>query len=436
MDWGSAKRLVFEETFQSRSRLFPATGGVIMARCSTRTGLPLDTWAAILGISPWEFNNCRFPVPKAAQCSDSTYQFPWQKDHLSREEIGEAIASAEFMLAKELYYWPYPRYTVGEPVQYPRPHQRELFGYAGTPRGEMKSFELKWKKIITGGVFNRTLIGNLPSADIVKQDLDGDGIYESFTATITDAAIADIDDPYELGLYFVAADRHGEDVTESWRVRPLTITISGNTATFKGHRTLLVNPQKEFAVAVTQFDPALDATYVDSLDCYRAFTDTSDSAEFPYQGVAKWKTIPGCTTNCTFQVKALCLADQNYDQGYAYASFGLPCDWPYHDREPDSLEVSYLSGYPLVNGTMEDEMAKIVTYLSVSLLANEKCGCDRSNRILDKWRKPILRFEDNTAAESGAQAFTANKTPFPMTVGGQYAWARIKRMRDQEIVSI
>ena len=65
-----------------------------MARCSIETGLPLDTWAAILGISPWEFNQCRFPVTKSAQCSDVVYQFPWQHDHLSREEIGEAIADA------------------------------------------------------------------------------------------------------------------------------------------------------------------------------------------------------------------------------------------------------------------------------------------------------------------------------------------------------
>jgi hypothetical protein len=83
---------------------------------------------------------------------------------------------------------------------------------------------------------------------------------------------------------------------------------------------------------------------------------------------------------------------------------------------------------------MNDEMARIVTYLSLSLLANERCGCDRSNRILSYWRKPVLRFEDNN--EAGAQAFAASNTPFPMTVGGLYAWKRVKRQRDIEVVGL
>lgn len=407
-----------------------------MARCSTKTGLPLDTWATILGISPWEFNQCSFPVRKAAQCSDSLYQFPWQHDHLSREEIGEAIAAAEKMLADELLYWPYPRHFVGEVQQYTRPHQRELYGFAGDPRGNWKTVQLNWKKIISGGVFNRTSIGSIAAGAITKLDLDSDSIFESFSAAITDAAIADITDPNELALYFTSAFRHGEAISETWRVRPVTVTISGTTATFTGHRTLLVNPQKEFAVGATPFDPALDATYVDALECWRVFNDDTATAALPYQGVAEWKTIPGCTMNCTFEVAPLCLGEHNNDQGRVFASFGEVALWPFSDREPDRVNVNYLAGLALQDGQVEPEMAKVITYLSVSLLANEKCGCDRSNRILDKWRKPILRFEDNTTSEGGAQAFTFNKTPFPMTVGGQYAWSRVRRNRDLEVVSL
>src|SRR5574338_367899 len=139
-----------------------------MARCSTYTGLPLDTWAAILGFSPWEFNNCSFPARKSAQCQDVMYQFPWQKDHLSREEIGEAIAAAESMLAHELLYWPYPRYITGEVQLYPRPHQRQHYGYAGTPRGEWKSVQLNWHRVISGGAFNRTHIGTISGADLTR----------------------------------------------------------------------------------------------------------------------------------------------------------------------------------------------------------------------------------------------------------------------------
>lgn len=405
-----------------------------MARCSTPTGLPLDTWAAILGISPWEFNNCRYPAAKAAQCADSIYQFPWQRDHLSREEIGEAIADAELMLAQELLYWPYPKYFVGEIQQYTRPHQRDLFGGAGTPRGEWKTVQLNWKKIHSGGAINRTTIGTILSADIARLDEDSDGVFETFTATITDASIANITDANELALYFTANFRHGEDLGETWRIRPLTVTITGTTAVFRGSRPLLINPENEFGVSATPLDPTDDSNYVDEVLCCRVFTDDTATEAQPYQGVAEWATIPGCTANCTFQVKALCLGEHNNDQGRIFAAFGFPCDWPYGDREPDRVNVNYLAGLPLVNGQIGNEMARIITYLSVSLLANEKCGCDRSNRILARWRKRVTRFEDNNA--EGAEAFTANKTPFPMTEGGAYAWSRVKRMRDVEVVSI
>lgn len=405
-----------------------------MARASTFTGLPLDTWAEILGISPWEFNQCAYPARKAAQCQDTLFQFPWQNDHLSREEVAEAIASAEDMIAHELLYWPYPRYFVDEKQPYERPHQRELFGFAGTIRGEWKTVQLDWKHFISGGVLNRTFIGQISGASLTKLDEDGDGIFETFQAVITDPVIGALDDPYELALYFSANVRHGEALDETWRIRPLRISITGNTATIRGHRTLLVDPQKEFAVNTTPFDPSLDVTYVDTVECYRVFTDDSATAALPYQGVAEWKTIPGCTQNCTFKVKEICLGQHNNENGRVFASFGETCTWPFQDREPDRVSVNYVAGAALIQGQIPSEFAKMITYLSVSLLANEKCGCDRSSRILAKWRRPIARFEDNNG--EGATAFKSNNTTFPMTEGGQYAWKRCNRMRELEVVGI
>lgn len=405
-----------------------------MARCSTETGLPLDTWAAIIGIDPWSFNQCAYPFPKSAQCSDVIYQFPWQKDHLSREEIGEAIADAERMLADELNYWPSPRYFVGEVLPYPRPHQADAYGFGGTIRGELKTVQLKWHKVISGGAFHRVALNTISGLDLVKLDEDGDGVYETFEATITHATIGTLTDPYELALYFSAGNRHGEAISEAWRIRPLTISITGNTATIRGLRPLLINPQIEFAANAAKLDPAIDANYVSSVECYHVFTDATATAAQPYQGVAEWKTIPGCIQNCTFEVKELCLGEDDNGMGSVFASFGSPSAWPFSYRDPDRLNVNYYAGLPLENGQMNDEMARCVAYLSVSLLANEKCGCDRSNRILDRWRKPILRFEDNN--DSGAQAFTQNNTQFPMTVGGMYALKRVKRWKDLEVVSI
>lgn len=403
-----------------------------MARASIYTQLPLDSWAKILGVSPWEFNQMKYPGAKSAQCKDVFYQFQWQKDHLGREEVAQAIADAERMLADELLYWPAPKYIVDEVVQYPRPHQRNRYGFAGTPRGQWKTVQLNWHRVESGGTFNRTLIGNIVTAAITKLDLDSDTVFESFTATITDPAISSITDPNELGLYFVDADRHGEAIGEVWRLRPLTVTISGDTATFSGHRTLLVTPDPEFIVEPVELAATDDANYVTSLDCYRAFTDTTATSEHPYQGVAIWKDDPSCSAGCTFSIKELCLAEHDNEQGTVAATFGDSCTWPY-TREPDRLEVNYVAGLPLENGQMQPEMARAITYLSVSLLANEKCGCDRTNRILQVWKARITRFEDGSAK---ALAFADSTTPFPMTAGGQFAWQRVKKWRDIGAVSL
>lgn len=397
------------------------------------TLLPLDSWAEILGISPWEFAGFTFPAPKSAQCTSVFRKFQWQADHLSTSEVADAIADAEQMIAAELLYWPAPFYTVDEVVPYTRPHQRDLFGFAGDIRGNWKTLSTNWHKVIKGGVLNRTAIATIGGADLTKQDLDGDGIYETFTAVITNVAIGTVIDPYEIAIYFEAANRHGEAISESWRIRPVTVSISGNTATITGQRVLLAKPNPQYAVNTTAMDATLDTNYVTSVECYRTFTDDTATAALPYQGVAIWKNDPTCSQDCTFSIKELCLGQHQNEQGQIFASFGEPCTWAFPNREPDRVQISYSSGLPLANGRMQKDMAQIVAYLSVSLLANEACGCQRTNRILEKLRAPMLKFQDKSA---DATSYQESTNAFPMTYGGQFAWNRIKNLRHIEAIGI
>lgn len=399
-----------------------------MARASTYTLLPLDTWARILGISPWEFNQIAYPGTKSAQCKDVFYQQQWQKDHLGREEVAQAIADAEQMVAQELRYWPAPRYFVDEVIPYPRPHQRNLFGFAGTPRGEWKTFPLNWHRYISGGLFNRTFLNNTTA--IALSDPDGDGIKERFTATLTVPAGTN---PAEIALYFKDSDRDSEPLSEIWRIRPVRVTVSATTATIVGHTTLLVKPNLTLGINAAELKATEDSNYVTELEGYRAFTDASATDALPYQGVAMWKNDPTCTQDCTFSLIPLCLGQDDIEQGQVFASFGLPSTWPFRTREPDRLQVNYVAGLALENGQMQPEMARIVTYLSVSLLANEKCGCDRTNRILERWKARITRFQDDA---NKATAFADSKNAFPMTVGAQWSWERVRKWKDVEAVSI
>jgi hypothetical protein len=397
-----------------------------MVHASIETLLPLDEFARILGIDPWSFNQMKYPASKGAQCSDVLFQHPWQEDHLSREEVAQAIADAEQMLADELRYWPAPRYEVGEAVQYPRQKTLHDEGYR-TP----KPVRLKWHFIQTPGIFKRTSIGTVSSTDLTEADTDADGIKDTFTATITDAAIGDITDPNEIALYFEAADRLGQDLDETWRIRPVTISISGTTATIKGHRTLLAKPILQSGVQAKALKAEEAANYVTSLECHRVFTDSTFTEAEPNQGLAIWKKIAGCQTDdCGSSSKPLCLGEDNHKLGTVYASFGQPGP----ARYPDCLEVNYLAGLALENGQMQPEMARCVAYLAVALLANEKCGCERTNRILAYWKQRVTSFEDEVNKAVGFSK-DFNNIPFPVTQGGVFAWKRVYRWRHSRNVA-
>ena len=72
-----------------------------MARAETATLLPIDTWAAIMGVSPWWTNQGGEGIPGGgAQCAHVMMQYPWHGDFLSREEIARSIAKAEGEIAE------------------------------------------------------------------------------------------------------------------------------------------------------------------------------------------------------------------------------------------------------------------------------------------------------------------------------------------------
>lgn len=397
-----------------------------MAHANTETLLPLDEFARILGIDPWSFNQMKYPAAKGGQCSDVLFQHPWQEDHLSREEVAQAIANAEQMLADELRYWPAPRYFVGEEVKLQREKTLHQEGYR-----KPKPVQLKWHLIQAPGIFKRTSIGTISGSDLATSDSDADDINDIFTATITDPAIGDITDPNEIALYFQAADRMGEALDETWRIRPVTISISGTTATIRGHLTLLVKPILQSGVKAKALKAEEAANYVTGLECHRVFTDSTFTEAEPNQGVAIWNNISGCKTDdCGSSQKPLCLGEDNHKLGTVYAAYGQPCP----ARRPDRLEVNYLAGLALENGQMQPEMARCVAYLAVSQLANEKCGCERTNKIIAYWKSRVTSFEDE-ANKAVGYSKDFNNIPFPVTQGGVFAWKRVFRWRHSRSVA-
>jgi hypothetical protein len=327
-----------------------------------------------------------------------------------------------------LGYWPAPKYFTDERIEYPRPHQRYLWGGGGTERGEWKSIEMKWKHFISGGVFNRAVID--PNAAVVYSDPDNDTINELFTITIPTS----VTDVKEIAIYFTSTDRLGYPLSEQWRIRPIDVVISGGNVTITGHTAQLVLPAVVLGLYPQQLDASVAGNFAANMEVHRVFTDTTATDSFPYQGVAIWNILPPQSVTGQFTIVPLTLAENDNEGARVFATFGSPCTWPFN-REPDRIQTNYIAGYPTdANGHMALEMAQAVTYLAVSLLATESCGCERVNRIIDSFRKPL--------SQDDAQRFYTQReidqNPFSAipSRGSLAAWKRVSRLRHVEMVGL
>lgn len=401
-----------------------------MTFASTPTLLPLDNFARILGLDDWYFSQVGiFPTRRDnVQCKQVMFQSVGAQDFIAREEIAQRIADAESMIADQLGFWPAPKYVVDERPEYQRPHQRELWGMAGTQRGEWKSIETKWKRFISGGVFNRTSIQS--GAAVVLSDPDNDGVDELFTVTVATTVTV----TSEIALYFKAADRLNAPLDEIWRIRPIHVEFNGGNAVITGHASQMIAPVKQLGLYPQQLDVSDAANYVTTIDVYRAFTDTTATDSTPYQGVAIWNVLPPQSWSGQISILPVTLAENFNAESQVFATFGQSCNWPF-GREPDRFQVNYVSGYPADSqGNMANDMAQAVTYLAVSLLATEKCGCERVNRIIDNLRKPL--------SEDDAQRFYTQReierNPFSAIPnrGSLAAWRRVSKLMNYQTVGL
>lgn len=388
-----------------------------MARANTETLLPLATWAKIMQLDPWEFSQIGdgFPRPNAAQCDHVWFQYSWQQDFLSREEIAQTIAMAEDVIAQQLRFYPAPKYFLNESQAYPQSPGRFRFGGLNT-FGHHKSVQLDWHKVQGGGVLARSIL--LAAAPVTLADKDSDGVYDLFTVT----APTTFTDANEIGAYFVLADRNGEDIAETWRVRPLKITFAGGTVTITGHPSLLVAPPLTTITDPDVLDVTDAAIYVGTLDIYRVYRE--DTISLGYQGDAVWENGDCNDPPCGVAYNHLCIGARNAELGIVsidYNADGTSCP----AYEPDRVVISYQAGEPLVNGEMSPQMADIVAHLATAMLPVDKCGCERAERIISYWREVPPAGGEGLRSDLVGD-FTIN--PFGPQRGAVWAWNRVKML--------
>lgn len=260
--------------------------------------LPIDTWRHILGYHPfhfWQLANTSTPVTSA--CNSLVHEYAWQSvDAVGRNEVREAIATAEDRLREYLGYWPMPTATT-ETIAWPHLWDQWLRRTNDVaPDGRYVPIQVSSGHIHAVGLDILTLLG---TPAVVYSDTDGDGLNETFTViqatTATDAT--------QIECYFSALDRlDSEPLGERWRIAPVKVTISGGVATIVGRSWILVKPIRYQGVLPIPssgasdtsgaLDPSVAANFVTTLDVVQHTTDPNGTTTDTSQAVLIWETYP------------------------------------------------------------------------------------------------------------------------------------------------
>lgn len=402
-----------------------------MARASTVTLLSLDRFARVMGQHPLHFNQVYTESAPATICSDPVLQYAWQAaDRVGREEIAEAIATAEDQISRYLGYKLLPTWIAGEP------HELLRFGGGGSAfarladaRGRGLPVQTDYGYIVEAGQRGSSLID--ADAAITYSDVDGDGYDETATITVS-TTVTDVN---EVRIFYP-----GESGVEEWEIRPITVSIVNGNATITCKRQQLVKPELMDGFSVEGVDGDVDANFLTTVDVYRIYNDPSLQIRYEWEG---WDG--GCSTcvACRINYQTGCVTIRDARLGIVH---GRPANWNADDSQFDTAELNlcawpervklwYRAGARDERLTrsmveMKAEWERIIAYYAVTLLDRPWCSCDAAANYSKYWRTDLAR---NDSGPSGSTNFAVGSqvldNPLGTTRGAVQAWNAIQRLR-------
>ncbi len=347
-----------------------------MARASIPTLLSLDQYAQIVGLEPHHFNgvhSAAFPV--VADLQTMWYQYPYMRSgRISREELAQAIATAEELIAALLGFWPAPRWIVAETHEWPQPSalldadllslsHHSALALAALRRSP--TINLTWGHLRAPG--RRVVTPIATDVTVTYLDGDHDGYQETAQVSypLVDASAWRGEEVWVLPA--------GEEALPQNILRPLQVTCAATGVVATGGSELFVRPALWLA---SPGRPGLDGddpeTFVETVDLYRVTTETSGEENAPlvllYQDTAA--TPPAWLASYAL------LQPRDAQRSAAYV---LPVAWDVETgawthttlpRRPDRAVAYYRAGYPLAaDGRMAPLAARAVAALATSLMS-------------------------------------------------------------------
>jgi hypothetical protein len=423
-----------------------------LAQQTPYTLLSLDRYAKIMGINPVHFYGANIPtdpvvLPVHSTCSSLWTKYSWQDaDKVSRSDIADEILLAESEIARMLGYYPAPVWIENDTKPYPRPFFRDHYGVGLDVRGDIKSVDCSFGRVIAAGRRAVSLIDTVATGGggLVYSDEDGDGFYETATISI-ETTLTDIN---EIKVYFT-----GYDGQINWEIRePRRKYISSGYAYFTFDSWKFIEPylfeQFQTDEGFTAIDISDTSNFVSQADVYREYTDyTQTSAQF------KWENEGVFCANCSGEG---CEACGNVSQngclrvrdGHNGILVPVPASYDEDDdewtkqawsasREPDKVTMWYCAGEQskeYLNGTsvspLSEFWAKTIAMLATARLDRPLCECGNVNAVVEKLQVDTSR---NTVEGTFFNPPSIIDNPFGPRVGEMLAWRRMKYLSQRKM---
>lgn len=407
------------------------------------TLLSLERFREILSFGPYHFWQLANPkTPLLSQCIPFLRQYAWQQvDAAGRNEISEAIATAEERLQEWLGYSIAPHYVEAT-------IDVDCFIHSNWCYPQIAQLgEGKLQKLATETWTNSA------TSNITATDTDNDGLKDTFTATYVDnGAVTDLGD---LKLYFSATEQFIDDDLARWEIRPVRFKrLNATTVQVTGRYWLIVRPVLYEGVGTVpgydatmtgtdssgSFDPATPGNFATTVDFYVRTYSAANQVTLEYDN-------GGNLTDYTLTATILNSENGTLSLGFGAGGTNPPCccfgSW-------GALGIpgygAYWTGYGYPNGVARPiqrlkinyragaELNKwdvIVARLAMAELARPICGCVESNRELFRWQEDMGQTgQMNNGSGTSRRIGNAHLgNPLGVRAGHIYAWDNIKHLR-------
>jgi hypothetical protein len=388
----------------------------------------LETFREVFGLMPWFFYQLASPstttnpliANAGGECNPLTWEYAWAfkgQDGAGRRDIRLNLWQTEQRLKE------YLRYSVGAHWT------SETLDVGIQPYGEPALLNLSEGKLRQIGTRTWELIQNVP---VVVTDDDGDGIYDTFNATVSMPSGVSTSD---LTLFFLPADQIDGKDDQDWQIKPVTFTQDGTDLKIKCRSWLLVKPvlyegyryKVGYSIPADgdssgALNPNTAGNYVTEVGLYKSVVSSDNEATLTCDDCGTLTTATVCATILNRETGQVALKVGETTTGTCPA-----CGWGWYGG-PLFGGNGYVGGTPrrvTISYEAGDDLNKwklAVCRMAAAEMMRKVCGCDSANYELLQWQM-------DSADKDGRFKPSERELASPLGTkrGHIYAWNQVMR---------